>query len=92
MFTSESGFISFYSSDVSSWGDVLTWDCNQLHCLLMAWLETNHDFDWHDFEWGFIDSSSENDLFQELIFTHCPVANRLYAINDYLNQRIARTY
>jgi len=33
-FTSRSGFISFYDADWTTWGDVLTWDHNQLWTLL----------------------------------------------------------
>lgn len=36
MFTSRSGFISFYSADVSTWGDIAAWDHNQLSALLKA--------------------------------------------------------
>lgn len=36
-FTSRSGFISFYSPDVESWGDVESWDHNQIGCMLEAW-------------------------------------------------------
>ena len=34
--TSCSGFISSYDPDVSTWGKVNTWDCNQLETLLLA--------------------------------------------------------
>ena len=37
--TSRSGFISFYDNDVESWGDVTTWDHNQLETLLIAWAD-----------------------------------------------------
>ena len=36
-FTSRSGFISFYSPDVESWGPLKTWDHNQRYCLLTAY-------------------------------------------------------
>lgn len=36
MFTSRSGFISFYSPDVRTWGPLSTWDHNQLYCILRA--------------------------------------------------------
>lgn len=45
-FTSRSGFISFYSPDVESWGDVSEWDHNQIACMLQAWqCQTEPDFD-----------------------------------------------
>lgn len=36
MFTSRSGFISFYSPDVDAWGDLADWDHNQTGALLRA--------------------------------------------------------
>lgn len=38
--TSRSGFISFYSPDVSTWGSVDKWDANQCETLLIAFMET----------------------------------------------------
>ncbi len=35
-FTSRDGFYSFYSNDVDSWGDVSTWDHNQIGALMEA--------------------------------------------------------
>lgn len=37
-FSDRSGFISFYSPDVESWGSVGAWDGNQVSCLLEALL------------------------------------------------------
>lgn len=36
MFTSHSGFISFYNPDPSTWGSPETWDYNQWGCLLQS--------------------------------------------------------
>jgi hypothetical protein len=36
MFTSRSGFISFYSPHIEEWGPVREWDYNQLGCLMEA--------------------------------------------------------
>lgn len=36
MFTSRSGFISFYSPRIEEWGPVRHWDYNQLGCLMAA--------------------------------------------------------
>lgn len=36
MFTSRSGFISFYSPNIEEWGPVREWDYNQLGCLMAA--------------------------------------------------------
>lgn len=46
MFTSRSGFISFYDPDISTWGDVETWDYNKIFCLLSAYVEQEHPTDW----------------------------------------------
>ena len=41
---SRSGFSSFYSPRVGSWGPVETWDCNQVGTLLQAY--AGEDLDW----------------------------------------------
>lgn len=38
-FTSRSGFTSFYSADLAEWGDVKTWDHNQVGCLVEAYID-----------------------------------------------------
>jgi hypothetical protein len=45
LFTSRSGFISFYSPDVEDWGDPDTWDEHQVGCLLQALLVFRDDID-----------------------------------------------
>jgi hypothetical protein len=93
MFTSYDGFSSFYSNDWLTWGaDVLTWDCNQLECLLRAWLEGCHDItSWNDVEFYLMDDPIQcNGLAYELIYTHCS-NKRLFTISDYLNKRAERT-
>lgn len=42
MFTSRSGFISYYSPDIDTWGPLEGWDYNQAGALTMAWLRTHH--------------------------------------------------
>lgn len=48
MFTSRSGFISFYDNDPAAWGPLRGWDWNQLYCLMYAALDVigNEDWDW----------------------------------------------
>jgi hypothetical protein len=42
-FTSRDGFISFYEPNIDDWPkDLKTWDCNQLGCLLQAYLDQEH--------------------------------------------------
>ena len=45
MFTSRSGFISFYSNNVESWGEIEEWDHNQCFCLLSCLIV---DDKWND--------------------------------------------
>ena len=90
MFTTADGFISFYDNDYLTWGKIETWDFNQLYCLLMAWLETEHDIsDWYDEEIYLMDSSQGNGFYYNLIYKHCS-DKRLFKIADYLNTRFER--
>lgn len=50
MFTSRSGFISFYRPDISEWGPVREWDSNQIGCLMEAAGEMVGDTTWPIFE------------------------------------------
>lgn len=90
-FTSRSGYISFYDPDFTEWGDVLTWDHNQLGALIRAHVtEQNPDFDqWAEFE--LMESAQGNGQLENWIFESNPVAlNRLAGINSYLNKREGR--
>lgn len=42
LFTSRSGFHSFYSPDIDTWGPLEGWDYNQALALTSAWLQTHH--------------------------------------------------
>jgi hypothetical protein len=46
MFTSRSGFISFYSPDVRTWGPLSTWDHNQLYCIIRAIVDGTDAEEW----------------------------------------------
>ncbi len=59
-FTSRDGFISFYSPDIDTWGDVSTWDHNQLGCLLAAVVASVGDDDW---EFNLYSELSEGETF-----------------------------
>ncbi|MBK1683446.1 hypothetical protein CKO18_07620 [Rhodoferax fermentans] len=52
MFTSRSGFISFYDADIARWGPLRGWDHNQLYCLLTAAVDAldEEDWDWSIYE------------------------------------------
>lgn len=90
-FTSHDGFISFYDPDFTEWGDILTWDHNQLGVLVRAHVaEQNPDFDsWAEFE--LMESAQCNGRLDNWIFESNPDAlNRLANINEYLNKREGR--
>ena len=63
-FTSRSGFISFYSPDVSAWGNFPEWDHNQVGCILSAIVSS-----WND-EWEtyIMDQYSENGYLDNWIY------------------------
>lgn len=81
MFTSRSGFMSFYSPTVADWGHIRTWDYNQLYCLLWAWLDQEHAahenncFD-HWAEHALMESESCNGNFDEWIWAAMPTRKR----------------
>ena len=90
-FTSRDGFASFYDPDFTKWGDVLTWDHNQLGALIRAHVtEQNPDFDhWAEFE--LMENAQCNGNIDTWIFESNPNAlNRLAGINSYLNKREGR--
>ena len=90
-FTSRDGFASFYDPDFAEWGDILTWDHNQLGALISAHVtEQNPDFDsWAEFD--LMESAQCNGDIDTWIFESNPEAlNRLAGINSYLNKREGR--
>ena len=90
-FTSRSGFVSFYDTDFTEWGDILTWDHNQLGALIRAYVaEQNPDFDqWAEFD--LMESAQCNGRLENWIFESNPkTLNRLANINSYLNKRGGR--
>lgn len=60
MFTSRDGFCSFYDPDISTWGQLRTWDHNQLYCLLSAAVDATQD---EDLSWGIYEDFSSNGYF-----------------------------
>lgn len=90
-FTSRDGFASFYDPDFTEWGDILTWDHNQLGVLVRAHVaEQNPDFDsWAEFE--LMESAQCNGDIDNWIFgSNHEKLNRLANINSYLNKREGR--
>lgn len=96
--TSRDGFSSFYSPDIDTWGDVGTWDHNQLTTLLEAWMQDHYDdlYGAHsDGQWSQWD---EHDLMQDYVsngsldnwLCHAPEAARIANVASYLRSRAER--
>lgn len=84
MFTSRSGFISYYSPDVADWGPADEWDHNQLAALLVA-----HAGDEGD-EYGLMEGATCNGYLEQWIGDWTPGIERLYRVHDYLQTRATR--
>jgi hypothetical protein len=96
--TSRSGFFSYYSPDIDTWGCVDTWDHNQLATLLEAWMLDHFD-DLHgahsDGKWTQWD---EHYLMQDYAsyghldnwLCHAPAAARIANVASYLRSRAER--
>ncbi len=85
--TSRSGFISFYSPDWRSWGDVGRWDHNQLQTLVEAYVrDTQGDLE----EAGLMESARGNGRLEVWIADNTPGIERLYRVHDYLRTLEAR--
>ena len=62
MFTSRDGFISFYAPDIGTWGDVPTWDHNQVYCALTALVTM--DTEW---EYTVLESVLDSEIFYQAV-------------------------
>ena len=82
MFTSRDGFNSFYDPDPLSWGEVSTWDYNQLYALLVAYVDDD------DFETYLMDNVFSDGTINDLLYKHCS-DKRIFKIHDYLQSRKA---
>lgn len=84
---SRSGFISFYSADWRSWGEVEGWDHNQLQTLIEAYVQdTRSEPD----ETGLMESARCNERIEGWVESNTPGIERLYRIHDYLRRREER--
>lgn len=91
MFTSRSGFISFYSPDISEWGRVEDWDHNQILCALEAYFQyLNHGNSMH-LEDQAIDLICEDGGLDQMIYNSAP-AESIRALNvfEHLRRRQER--
>ena len=90
MFTSRDGFMSFYSPDISTWGDLSEWDYNQIGCLITAYVRHEEpDFDQYA-EYALMEDAQCNGYFDSWISSNTPTVDRLYKVYDYLEQRSER--
>lgn len=86
-FTSRDGFISFYEPDYLTWGDVLTWDYNQLNVLLDAYIINFYCNE--DWEIYLMDDLQSNGLIDKLLYKHC-TDKRIFKVHSYLQSRAER--
>ena len=84
-FTSRSGFISFYSPDWRTWGDVLEWDHNQVGALLQALVGDEFD-QWAEF--SLMSSAYENGRMESWL-SEGEKVQRLLRIHDRIQREAA---
>jgi hypothetical protein len=91
MFTSRSGFISYYSPDVSEWGRVEDWDHNQILCALEAYFQHLNHGSSMLLEDQALDRICEGGALDELIYNSAPVeSRRALDVFGYLRMRQER--
>jgi hypothetical protein len=93
MFTSRSGFISYYSNDVSDWGKIEEWDHNQIGCVLEALFEYYENEENIDLEESSLENISEDSGLDNILYD-CVSEKSSRAINifEYLRRRQERTF
>lgn len=95
MFTSRSGFISYYPPDVDSWGPVAEWDHNQCFALLSAYVLHMRDGEAFDVwaEYSIMEYCSCNGYLDEWLSESAdPKLERLWNISEYLRKRESREW
>jgi hypothetical protein len=86
-FTSRDGFISFYSNCLESWGNLETWDYNQVGTLLECM--AGRDFDiWK--EYAIMENAIGNGYIIGWIEENTKDIARIYRVYDYLENRKER--
>ena len=91
MFTSRSGFISYYSPDVSEWGRVEDWDHNQILCALQAYFEYLNHGSSVLLEYQALDRICEGGTLDGLIYSSASVESiRAMNVFGYLRMRQER--
>jgi hypothetical protein len=91
-FTSRSGFSSFYSPNVDDWGDLSTWDHNQLGALIAAYVLHRRGGEPFD-EYSLCEDFRCNGYLSNWLFSDCqPELHRIARVGDYLRQREERNW
>lgn len=67
IFTSRSGFISYYSNNIQDWGRISTWDHNQVGAVLSAYVDLVCD-NWQDTEESLVCDYGSNGDIDEWLF------------------------
>ncbi len=93
MFTNRSGFISYYSNDVSDWGKIEEWDHNQIGCALEALFDYYKNEENVDLEESALENMSEGGQLDNILYA-CVSEKSGRAINifEYLRQRQERKF
>jgi len=93
MFTSRSGFISYYSNNVSDWGKIEEWDHNQIGCALEALFDYYEAEENIDLEEAALEDISEDSGLDNILYD-CVSEKSGRAINifEYLRRRQERTF
>ena len=96
LFTSRDGFVSSYNPNVSSWGRVSGWDCNQLYALVLAAANNENcgfgseRFDSYG-EYELVEDAYGNGEFDNWVWSSCDRAQRLSKLVYYMQERGKRT-
>lgn len=88
--TSRSGYSSFYSPDLKSWGYVDSWEYAQLSLLVQFYFENHDNFDDY-WEYNTMQDYESNGYITQWLENACPIIARLYRIHDYLQIRESRS-
>lgn len=87
--TSRSGFISYYDNDWQSWGEVETWEPEQIHTLILASLPE----DYPEGEYELMERAISNGRIAAAVWGNLSdKARRLANIATYLRERDERKY
>jgi hypothetical protein len=89
-FTSRDGFISFYSNCLESWGNLESWDCNQVGTLIELFAKESSDNEYGIDEYGLMENAICNGYIIGWIEENTKDIARIYRVYDYLENRKER--